>query len=106
MNEVIVQNNFSVIECNGEDIVVVTNEKISVISEGIQGPPGASGAGFTHTQVSAATEWIVNHNLGFKPVVEVINSGGVPGIPDVIHMTANQLRVYFAVPTAGEARCV
>lgn len=68
------------------------------------GTPGANG--FTHSQSSPATEWIVNHNLGFKPVVEVIDTGGIPGLADIVHISINQLRIYFAAPLAGEARCI
>lgn len=87
-------------------VEVLSPALVNVLFVGTQGPPGSSGAGFVHTQSATATEWIVNHNLGFNPAVEVINTGGVPGVADVLHMSINQVRIYFAVPTAGQARCV
>jgi hypothetical protein len=84
-------------------------QRVSVLLVGTQGPkgaPGASGAGFIHTQSSPATEWIVNHNLGFKPVTEVFDTGGNAIDVQVLHMSDNQLRIYLTAARAGLARCV
>lgn len=90
----------------GVATVEIIQSGYEVVLIGTQGPPGASGAGFVHTQSSAATEWVVNHNLGFEPAVEVIDTGGLAGIGDIVHFSVNQLRIYFAAATAGKARCV
>jgi len=72
--------------------------------QGPQGEPGLSGAGFTYTQASPATTWIINHNLGFRPSVEVLSVGGAEIEADVVHVSLNQTRIYFVAPTAGSAR--
>lgn len=76
----------------------------------IIGPPGqdASSGAFSHRhdQADAAAEWIVNHNLGRQPAaIAVLSPGGRLVGADVLHMSANQFRVYFTTPQAGTARC-
>lgn len=55
---------------------------------------------------SESSSWVVNHNLGRKPIVTLLTVGGVEMIAEVIHTNTNQLTVYFASPIAGKARCV
>lgn len=70
---------------------------------GPQGPPGAPGAGFTHTQASPAATWIVTHNLGLQPGVSV-QVGGEQVIADVIYSSLNVVTIVFASPQSGFAR--
>lgn len=66
-----------------------------------------SGAAYyTHNQQSAATEWIINHNLGRYPAISVMSVGLVEVLSDVVHVSANQARVYFSQPYAGLAQCI
>jgi hypothetical protein len=104
--EVIVRQDLSIVEIGDRDVAVVDREVVSIVSEGIQGPPGASGAGFVFTQGSPTAEWVVNHNLGFKPAVMVFDAGGSEVEAEVLHTSVNQARIYFSVPLAGFARCV
>lgn len=60
---------------------------------------------YTHDQPAAAAEWIVNHNLATWPAVRVMTVGGVEMLAEVLHTSANQLRIYFDQPTAGRAVC-
>jgi hypothetical protein len=80
------------------------------LSAGAQGPagpvsPGSDGARYEHTQAAASAEWIVNHNLGYRPGVDVLTTGGVRVEADVRHPTVNQVRVVLDVPLAGTAVC-
>lgn len=89
-----------------ERIEIAPPEPVEV-AVGFQGPPGipgSPGAGFVHSQPSAEAEWIVNHNLGVRPSVAVIDTGGNEIDAAVLHMSTNQLRIYFVTPTAGFAR--
>lgn len=104
--QVIVRQETSIVEIGDRDVAVVDREVISVVSEGIQGPPGASGAGFVFTQSSPAAEWVINHNLGFKPAVMIFDAGGSEVEAEVLHISVNQARIYFSVSLAGFARCV
>ena len=72
--------------------------------QGPQGEPGLSGAGFTYTQASPATTWIINHNLGFRPSVELLSIGGAEIEGDIVHSSVNQCIATFLVPVAGSAR--
>jgi hypothetical protein len=73
---------------------------------GPQGPPGIGVAPYVHTQASAAVEWIVNHNLGYRPAVELSDTAGNGVGAQILHISDNQLRVYFNQPAAGFARCL
>lgn len=65
---------------------------------------GSSGIAFTHTQVSASTLWTINHNLGFRPAVSILDSGGNEIEANVVHTGPDQLFIHFAIPVAGMAR--
>lgn len=67
-------------------------------------PLGAGSASFIHTQGSAATSWTVNHNLGFRPAVEVFSVGGAEIDAEVLHTSPNQTVISFNAATAGSAR--
>lgn len=59
---------------------------------------------YLHTQASAATTWVINHNLGFNPSIEIRNAGGVVVAGRVTHTTLNQTQVQFNVAITGTAR--
>ena len=95
------------------DVIVNSYEVTAVVSEAVQGPTGPQGpagpagaGGFDHTQATPASEWVVNHNLGFRPSVEILNAGGSEVEAEVLHMSVNQVRLYFTMALAGSARCV
>jgi hypothetical protein len=60
--------------------------------------------GYTHLQSTPLAEWIINHNLGYRPVIEVFNLLGDRVFPAVRNPSVNQSRVFSVVPFAGEAR--
>jgi len=60
---------------------------------------------YVHTQATASAMWTINHNLGFKPGVQVFSVGGLVLEGDVVHTSDNQCLVYFVVAVAGSARC-
>lgn len=72
--------------------------------EGPVGPPG--GGGFDFTQASPSAEWVVNHNLGFRPSCSVLTPGGVEMLAGVSHVSDVQLRVRFSSPQVGSVRCI
>lgn len=71
--------------------------------EGPEGPQGPPADTYEHTQASPATEWIVNHNFGRNPIVDVLSPGGIRVLTEIQHMTINQARVYFLSPQTGKA---
>lgn len=74
---------------------------------GIQGLPGRDGIGtaYIHTQSSPSNQWVINHNLGYRPTVSLITTGGQEFEAEVLHISLNQAIVYLASALAGEARC-
>lgn len=89
--------------------IVVKEPSVKVVTLGIQGPPGPSGpAGTDFEQAfnSPLAQWVVNHNLGKRPLVTLLTTGGVEMGGDVIHTTINQLVVNFSSAVAGRIRCV
>ena len=63
-------------------------------------------APFIHSQTEEATEWIINHNRGYEPVIELLTVGGVKFFGEIVHVSFNQARVYLTTAAAGKARCV
>lgn len=90
------------------NVVRVGERDYRLITVGIQGPPGvsSSGASYMHNQPSPATQWTINHNLGFYPHVSVLSSGLVEVDATVVHVSTNQAIVQFNAPFAGLARCI
>lgn len=89
-------------------VVEVTAPAAPLIVEinvpGPQGPPGDAGSTYVHTQETPSVTWIINHNLGIKPSVELLNSGSQEIEGDVVHTSSNQVIVSFTSPISGLAR--
>jgi hypothetical protein len=68
----------------------------------ITGPAGAPA--YVHNQSTQAGTWVINHNLGYRPSVEVFDSGSSEIIAEVVHPTVNQAVVTVNPATAGFAR--
>jgi hypothetical protein len=73
--------------------------------QGPQGIPGSASAAYSHNQVTPSDTWLLNHNLGFYPNVEVRSVGGKEMIGEIIHTSINQVIVYFDSAFAGTATC-
>ena len=63
-------------------------------------------AAYVHQQPTPATVWTINHNLGFRPSVELFDSGSSEIIAEVVHPTVNQAVVTVNPATAGFARLI
>jgi hypothetical protein len=81
--------------------IVVREPVVVARSEVLPGPPG--GIRYVHTQSSAAATWIVNHGLGVRPAVQVLTTGGMAMLAEIVHVDNNQLQILFAQPMAGQA---
>ncbi len=82
---------------------------VTVTTEGPQGPPGSSGGGgggtaYTFTQSTPSTTWTINHNLGFRPSVELLDAGSQEIDGQIAHPSVNQTVVTLNPATAGVAR--
>jgi hypothetical protein len=72
-------------------------------------PGGGSGSGsgaYIYQQSTPATTWTINHNLGYRPSVELLDSGSQEIDGGVSHPTVNQTVVTLSPATAGLARLI
>lgn len=63
-------------------------------------------ARYEHLQAAAASEWVINHNFGYRPAITCFTVGGVEFGAEIVHVSTNQARVLLAVPAAGSALCI
>jgi hypothetical protein len=59
---------------------------------------------YTHTQSATSAQWVVTHNLKFKPNVTVFNSAGDVVEGHIIHNSVDQLTLQFSSPMSGVAQ--
>ena len=99
-----------------EPTIVVLQEEESAIfvlardpATYIQGPPGPAGppgdgsAFFLHTQTTAASTWLINHNLNLYPQIQLFTLAWVRIYADEQHLSLNTTQVSFSYPTVGYA---
>ena len=63
-----------------------------------------AGSAFVYQQSTPAATWTINHNLGYRPSVELLDSGSQEIEGDVSHPTVNQAVVTLSPASAGLAR--
>jgi hypothetical protein len=79
--------------------VTELNRNISVSAQPTASPHGT----YTHTQAAASSTWTIVHNLGCKPSVTIVDSGGNVQIGEVLYDSNNQVTVTFAAAFSGYA---
>ena len=100
-----VTNTVTVTENGSSTVVTVpVTSTVTAITQGPQGPVGASA--FVYQQAAPATTWTINHNLGYKPSVELLDSGSQEIDGDVAHPSDNQTVVTLNPASAGLARLI
>jgi hypothetical protein len=88
-------------------IVNPVTQAIAIVNAGPPGPPGPpgpSGAGYDFNQASPATTWTINHNLGYRPSVQMFTVGGLEVLGEIQHTSNNQTLISFNTAVAGTAR--
>lgn len=63
----------------------------------------AGAGGITHNQSTAATQWTIVHNLGFRPSVTVSDSSGNQMFSNVVHVSLNEVHIFHTIAQAGQA---
>ena len=83
-----------------------TSAKVSLVTaiNELAARSGTGTAAYTHVQTVASALWTINHNLGTRPAVSILDTGGHEVEADVAHNNVNQLVIRFAIPMAGLAR--
>lgn len=89
---------------NSSSVAVVTVPVTNTVVATTAGPQGPAGAGYFHQQISASATWTINHNLGFRPSVEIFDTGSQEIEGDVSHPSVNQAIITLSPAIAGTAR--
>jgi hypothetical protein len=58
---------------------------------------------YEHTQGAVSNSWVINHNLGFKPNVTVVDSAGTIYEGEIAYTNTNSLTVTFSSAFSGIA---
>ena len=58
---------------------------------------------YAHTQSVSSATWTITHNLGYRPAVSVVDSGGNYVVGDVNYVSVNALTISFSSPFGGSA---
>lgn len=61
---------------------------------------------YTHFQTSLSDTWVVNHNLGYNPIVRVFIGVNEVQPLSIVHNSVNQLTITFSTTYTGQARCI
>ena len=100
-----VDNTIVVTENGGTTVVTVpVTSTVTALTAGPQGPSG--GAAYEFIQASPATTWTINHNLGYRPSVELLDAGSQEIDGEVAHPSVNQTVVTLNPASAGLARLI
>lgn len=86
--------------------LVIPEITLELAGVGLQGPPGPAGVSYTHTQSMPSNTWIINHNLGFMPIVQVFGQTNEQISVSIYHHSVNQVRLFFNWMQSGFARLV
>lgn len=76
-----------------------------VISGSMEGNQ-RSNYSYTHYQTTLSTTWVVNHNLGYNPVVRVFVGVNEVQPLSIVHNNVNQLTITFSTAQTGQARAI
>jgi hypothetical protein len=85
-------------------VEVVLGFELALASQGPPGPPGAPA--YEYSQLAASQTWTISHNLGYKPVAQVFDTGSQLIEAEVSHLSTNTLVILLTLPTAGFARLI
>ena len=100
-----VTNTVTVTENGSSTVVTVPQTStVTAVTVGPQGPSGA--AAYEFVQASPATTWTINHNLGYRPSVEILDAGSQEIDGEVAHPSVNQTVVTLNPASAGLARLI
>lgn len=100
----VAEQEIEVVEGAGPNVTIEVVEQSVVISEAVVGLQGTSGdKHFQHVQSTPSATWSITHNLGKRPSVTVVDSGGNEWISAVEHVSDNVLVIRFTSPFSGNA---
>ena len=84
------------------DVLDAEDRPLALRSEVLALNP-VSGTYFEFSQNSPLLEWVINHTIGRKPIVVLLNSDNEIVLADIEYPNNAQVAVTFAQPTTGKA---
>lgn len=60
---------------------------------------------YLHSQDLASADWTIEHNLGKRPSITIVDSGGTTVYGQVIYLDDNTAEVHFTAAFSGRAYC-
>lgn len=90
----------------GAIIPVVNSTQAGVMSAQMLALLNSSPKAYVHSQSVSAQNWVVNHNLGYYPIVSLYSVSLKEFEGDVLHVSLNQFTVSLTGSFAGFARAV
>lgn len=84
-----------------DDVVVLREETVTLLTAAEQGPAGVSDAAHTHEQALPSSLWTVAHNLGKYPSVTVTDHLGAELLADLSYPSLNTVQVAFSSARTG-----
>ena len=62
---------------------------------------------YTHLQTNLATTWVVDHGLGYEPIVRIMLNSGEEILPlSIVHNSKFKVTITFSGPYVGTARFI
>jgi hypothetical protein len=96
-----VPNNVIVNEDTPNTVIVNQDAQNQVVVR--IGGAGGNARRHVHTQSSPSTTWVINHTLGGKPSVTVVDSADTVVIGEVTYNSNSQVTVEFTAAFSGYA---
>ena len=85
------------------NLLPVTVSTTSVALTGTVTANGESLTSYTHNQTVASEDWHINHNMGKKPSVTIVDSANTYVVGEVTYEDSNSLHVRFKYAFKGKA---
>lgn len=77
--------------------------RVEVVELGAPGPRGSTLSAYRHSQGVASAVWVIDHGLGYRPNVTVLDSSGREVVGELDYPSDTRVIVTFAAPFGGEA---
>lgn len=97
-----IPNNVIVNEDSSNQVIVNQDAPNQVVIR-LSGAAAANVRRHIHTQGFASAIWIINHTLGGKPSVTIVDSADTVVTGDVTYNSNSQVTVTFTAPFSGYA---
>lgn len=103
--DIVVNLEEETIEVSIEETTLLVEVMSGAGPQGPQGIPGQAVNTFSHVQSNAASDWVINHNLGkYVTVTVIVDDYDVDA--DIYYNSLNQVTIHFGSPQIGRAELV